>query len=83
MHLYGFWYSQDSVDAWRQDLRDRIGSHAGRTILTEFGTFMTTGLNFNGPANNNEIRYLVGMTEQGRAYNMGSCYWPGVGYIFS
>jgi endoglucanase len=77
-HLYGFWYSRESVDAWQQDLRDRIGSHAGRTILTEFGTVMTTGLNFNGPATNNEIRYLVGMTEQCRAYNMGSCYWPGV-----
>jgi hypothetical protein len=50
-HIYGFWNtSQTSELGWRNDIANRVGSYASRTVITEFGTDMTTGLDFSNAA---------------------------------
>ena len=80
LHQYGFWH-KDWTDPsqWADDLRARIGNCASRTVLDEFGSSMTTGLNYRGPVNgSNEIAYLQAATSTLRRLGMGSVYWPGL-----
>ena len=54
-------------------------SYPSRTIMTEFGSPMTTGDNYLGaPGSNRDIAYLEGVTNQLRASGMGGVYWPGL-----
>jgi hypothetical protein len=80
LHHYGFWNtSQTSYAGWVSDLKNRLGSCASRTVVDEWGAPMTTGLNYNGPINNNYfIAYLQADTDTFRALGMGSVYWPGL-----
>jgi hypothetical protein len=80
LHHYGFWNtSQTSYAWWVNDLKSRIGSCASRTVLDEWGAPMTTGLNYNGPINNNYfIAYVQADTDTVRSLGMGSVYWPGL-----
>lgn len=80
LHHYGFWNtSQTSYSGWVNDLKNRIGSCASRTVVDEWGAPMTTGLNYNGPINNNYfIAYVQADTDTFRALGLGSVYWPGL-----
>ena len=80
LHHYGFWNtSQTSYAGWVSDLKARIGSCAARTVVDEWGAPMTTGLNYNGPINNNYfIAYVQADSDTLRALGMGSIYWPGL-----
>jgi len=80
LHHYGFWASTEtSYSWWVNDFKTRIGSCAYRTIVDEWGTPMTTGLNYNGPINNNAyIAFVQADTDTMRALGMGSVYWPGL-----
>ncbi|MFG2041024.1 ricin-type beta-trefoil lectin domain protein [Dactylosporangium sp. NPDC048998] len=80
LHFYGFWNpSQTSYWSWANDLRDRIGSCASRTVLDEWGAPMTTGLNYNGPINGNAyVAYIQAASDTLRLLGMGSVYWPGL-----
>ncbi|SBT42975.1 Ricin-type beta-trefoil lectin domain-containing protein [Micromonospora narathiwatensis] len=80
LHHYGFWNSsQSSYWYWANDLRNRIGSCASRTVLDEWGAPMTTGLNYNGPINGNAyIAYIQADSDTLRLLGMGSVYWPGL-----
>src|SRR5690242_3299759 len=80
LHHYGFWNtSQTSYDWWVNDLKNRIGSCAARTVLDEWGAPMTTGLNYNGSINGNAfIAYVQADSDTVRSLGMGSVYWPGL-----
>jgi hypothetical protein len=80
LHFYGFWHSTwTDPRQWVDDFDQRLGSCSSRTILDEFGSSMTTGLNYNGPVNgSNEIAYLQSVTNRLRQLHMGSVYWPGL-----
>ena len=83
LHDYAFWGTKDH-QGWLDDLKGRIGSCAGRTVLEEFGVPMTTGLDYNGsstsgdPGSNNYIAFLQAATDTVRSLHMGSIYWPGL-----
>ncbi|MFF2571937.1 ricin-type beta-trefoil lectin domain protein [Streptomyces sp. NPDC058084] len=80
LHQYGFWH-QDWTDParWAADLRARVGNCASRTVLTEFGTELTTGLDYNGPVNGRwAVATLKGQTDTVRELGIGSVYWPGL-----
>ena len=50
-----------------------------RTVMTEFGSPMTTGDNYLGaPGTNRDIAYLEGITNQLRSSGIGGVYWPGL-----
>lgn len=80
LHLYGYWHTDwTDPQQWANDLRARVGTCAGRTVLDEFGASMTTGLNYDGPVNgSNEIAYLQAVTDGVHQLGMGSVYWPGL-----
>jgi cellulase (glycosyl hydrolase family 5) len=79
VHHYAFWQDAQSYQAWRNQTTAMVAEFAGRAVFTEFGTFMTTGLNFNdGNSSTNEVQYLRGLTDQFNALGVGSVYWPGL-----
>ena len=80
LHHYGFWNtSQTSYDWWANDLKNRIGSCASRTVLDEWGAPMTTGLDYNGGINGSAfIAYVQADSDTLHALGMGSVYWPGL-----
>ena len=50
-----------------------------RTVMTEFGSPMTTGDNYlGGPDSNRDIAYLQGITNQLNSSGIGGVYWPGL-----
>ena len=78
-HIYNWWGNHTSVTGWENELRDRIGPYTNRTIVTEYGAPMTTGLDYTGDANNDlSISFIQGVTNVLHEDNMGSCYWPGL-----
>ena len=80
LHNYAFWNtSRVSVTEWERDWRSRYGSYANRTVVTEFGSAMTTGKNYIGHANaDHEIAYIQGATNVFRTDGVSSVYWPGL-----
>jgi hypothetical protein len=79
-HHYAFFYGEKDYAGWVQSFRERLGSCAARSILTEFGAPMDTGLNYHDAnSSNNFVRYIRADTDSLRALNMGSVYWPALG----
>ena len=78
-HIYPWWGSYTTTAAWQQALQSRIDTFGYRTILTEFGAPMTTGLDYSQVSSTDvNINFMQGITQQVSIYNMGSCYWPGL-----
>lgn len=78
VHDYAFWKTLSSEGAWQQDISNIISTYADRVVVTEWGAAMTTGKNYNQPSNDNEVSYIRGLSNELRAKNIGSCYWPGL-----
>jgi hypothetical protein len=79
LHFYGFWNVFTTEWLWKLNLNPRIGSYAGRTIIDEFGSPMTTGINYLTNHDNGRFEsYLASVTDTARANGMGSVYWPGL-----
>jgi hypothetical protein len=80
LHNYAFWNtSRISVTEWERDWRSRFGSYASRTVVTEYGSAMTTGKNYTGHASgDHEIAYIQGSTNVFRSDGIASVYWPGL-----
>jgi hypothetical protein len=80
LHNYAFWNtSRVSVTEWERDWRSRFGSYGSRTVVTEYGSAMTTGKNYTGHANgDHEIAYIQGSTNVFRSDGIASVYWPGL-----
>jgi hypothetical protein len=89
-HEYAFFISFPSESAWQSHIQSDIGSYASRTVCTEFGAVLNTGvldgkttynslLNYDDPNTPDSfVPYLRAMTSQMRSWSMGSVYWPGV-----
>jgi hypothetical protein len=78
LHFYGFWASYTQQADWTTDLRARIGSYAGRTIIDEAGSPMTIGLNYGAHNGNIYTSYFAAVTDTARSLHMGLVYWPGL-----
>jgi endoglucanase len=81
IHDYTFFSNGNIKTAaeWESRFKANVGSYSNRAVLTEFGVPMTTAKNYTGAiVADQEIAYLQGITNQVRAYGMGSVYWPGI-----
>jgi cellulase (glycosyl hydrolase family 5) len=79
-HAYAFWLPQvNDAQTWFALAQGAVGTYQSRTILTEFGVPMTTGVNYSQPANGNgDIAFMQAMSQLCDSFHMGSCYWPGL-----
>jgi hypothetical protein len=80
LHLYSvFGISHNTEAAWVTELNNHLRGYGSRTIITEFGVPMSTGVNYNGARDGNNNRsYYWGMTDTMRSEGVGSIYWPGL-----
>ena len=78
LHFYGFWASHTTEDEWKANLLPRIGEYGWRTLVSEAGSPMTTGLNYGNHNGDVSTAYLGALTEVARDKGMGVVYWPGL-----
>ena len=78
LHFYGFWASDTTEEAWKANLLPRIGEYGWRTLVSEAGSPMTTGLNYGNHEGDVSTSYLGALTEVTRDQGMGVVYWPGL-----
>nr|WP_321452976.1 cellulase family glycosylhydrolase [uncultured Carboxylicivirga sp.] len=78
LHNYAFW-AERSADEWRTDWLNRIGDYGSRTVVTEFGSTMTQGKDYNSTQEgDNEVDYIQAATAIFREKGVQSVYWPGL-----
>ena len=78
LHFYGFWDDDTTEEAWKANLLPRIGEFGWRTLVSEAGSPMTTGLNYGNHEGDVSTAYLGALTEVARDQGMGIVYWPGL-----
>jgi len=89
VHDYSFFVSPayTSEDQWASHIRGYVGNYADRTICTEWGGPMSPGTkdgvsygtqDYNSSGGSFFVAYIRGISNQLRAWNMGSVYWPGL-----
>ena len=78
LHFYGFWASHTTEADWKANLLPRIGEYGWRTLVSEAGSPMTTGLNYGNHEGDVSTAYLGALTEVTRDKGMGVVYWPGL-----
>lgn len=78
LHFYGFWADHTTEDEWKQNLLPRIGEYGWRTVVSEAGAPMTTGLNYGNHEGDVYTSYLGALTEVARDQGIGIVYWPGL-----
>jgi len=78
LHFYGFWANYTTEDEWKANLLPRIGEYGWRTVVTEAGSPMTTGLNYGNHEGDVYTSYLGALTEVARDQGIGIVYWPGL-----
>ncbi|GIG30615.1 ricin-type beta-trefoil lectin domain protein [Cellulomonas marina] len=78
LHFYGFWADHTTEEEWKANLLPRLGDVGWRTLVTEAGSPMTTGLNYANHSGNVSTAYLGALTEVARDQGMGLVYWPGL-----
>jgi hypothetical protein len=81
IHDYTFFSSGTLTTAWQWESRlaSNVGSYGSRTILTEYGNTMNSGINYTGPIGaSQDNAYVQGLTNEARTLSMGSIYWPGI-----
>jgi hypothetical protein len=78
LHFYGFWASSTTEAEWKANLLPRIGEYGWRTIISEAGSPMTTGLNYGNHEGDVYTSYLGALTEVARDQGIGVVYWPGL-----
>ncbi|NUR26323.1 MAG: cellulase family glycosylhydrolase [Catenulispora sp.] len=80
LHLYSvFGISHTTEAAWVTELNNHLHGYGSRTIITEFGVPMSTGVNSNGARDGNNNRsYYWAMTDTMHSKGIGSIYWPGL-----
>lgn len=78
LHFYGFWSDHTTEEEWKANLLPRIGEYGWRTVVTEAGSPMTTGLNYGNHVGDVYTSYLGALTEVARDQGIGIVYWPGL-----
>jgi hypothetical protein len=78
-HIYAYWTTHTTTGAWQSDIQGRIGSsNYSKTVISEMGCTMNSGLNFYGSSStNNEVCYFQGVANACRNDGIAACYWPG------
>lgn len=78
LHNYAFW-AERSAEEWQSDWLNRIGDYASRTVVTEFGSTMTQGKDYNSATGtDNEVDYIQVSASVFRDHGVQSVYWPGL-----
>ena len=78
-HIYPWWGNFNTTGNWQSALQTRIAPFENRTIVTEFGAPMTTGIDYSQAANGNiNISFIQGINAELNTGKIGSCYWPGL-----
>ena len=79
LHMYGTWANYTTESAWVSNLNSRLGGYAGRTIMTEFGGPMTTGINYLTNHDNGQYQsFVAAVTDTARSDGFGTVYWAGL-----
>ncbi|MEV6824986.1 cellulase family glycosylhydrolase [Amycolatopsis sp. NPDC051102] len=80
LHLYSvFGISHNTEAAWITEFKNHLKGYGSRTIVTEFGVPMSTGVNYNGARDGDNNRsYFWAMTDTMHDQGIGSVYWPGL-----
>ena len=101
LHVYNFSSTTTTEQGWGDYLKKVVGPYYNRTIATEYGVVMTTGITYTTPTGGVtgtstassadkvriftpvadptiNITYMNGITNQLRAWGMGSCLWVGL-----
>ncbi|WP_460503152.1 RICIN domain-containing protein, partial [Hymenobacter agri] len=81
IHLYDFFYNSPTTTAasWENAFAANLGSYASRAVLTEWGTFMATGVNYYAAIDNDVKKsYVLGISNYCRQKGIASVYWPGL-----
>jgi Cellulose binding domain/Cellulase (glycosyl hydrolase family 5) len=79
LHIYTFNGSHTTEQGWIDQVNSQLGGFGSRTIVTEFGDPMTTGVDYNGARDGDNNRsYLWAVTDTIRSLGMGGIYWPGL-----
>lgn len=78
LHFYGYWADHTTEAEWKANLLPRIGEYGWRTLVSEAGSPMTTGLNYGNHSGDVYTSYLGALTEVARDNHMGLVYWPGL-----
>jgi MYXO-CTERM domain-containing protein len=89
VHDYSFFGSESMTKEsdWENHIKGSVGSYSDRTICTEWGGPMSPGskngksydyLDYSKSPTNWFEGYIRGISNQLRAWNMGSFYWPGL-----
>ncbi len=78
LHFYGFWANHTTEEEWKANLLPRLGEYGWRTVVSEAGSPMTTGLNYGNHEGDVYTSYLGALTEVAREQGIGIVYWPGL-----
>lgn len=80
LHIYSmFGDSHTTEAAWVSDFEGNMCGYESRTVVTEFGVPMTTGVNYDGPNNgNNDVSYFYAITDTARSLGIGTVLWTGI-----
>ncbi|WP_051807370.1 cellulase family glycosylhydrolase [Actinoplanes subtropicus] len=79
-HYYATWNPSFTRESqWVADLNNRFGGYQSRTVVTEFGGPMTTGINYLANHDNGEYQsYFAAVTDTARSDSMGTVVWAGL-----
>jgi endoglucanase len=80
LHVYTFFSTGVTTAAgWQSLIASSLGAYAPRTIVTEWGAPMTTGVTYNAAGTGTtDQAYMGGTPGEIRSLGIGSCYWPGL-----
>jgi hypothetical protein len=80
LHIYSMFGTSHTTEAdWVTELQNNLCGYASRTVITEFGVPMTTGVNYNGPRDGtNNISYFYALTDTARSQGIGTILWTGI-----
>jgi hypothetical protein len=80
IHLYNPWDSESADAAAWYDLADsQIKPYGERTIVTEYGQAMTTGVDYMSTTSKDPlVAHLTGLSKYMREHKMGGTHWVGL-----
>jgi len=79
LHMYGTWAGYTTESAWVSDLNSRLGGYASRTVMTEFGGPMTTGIDYLTNHSNGQYQsFVAAVIDTARSDGFGTVYWAGL-----
>jgi endoglucanase len=78
LHIYPFTNAtMTDTSGWTSLLQTDLGSYASRTIVTEWGAPMTTGIDYSGAGEGDHNGSFISAISTYLHDNaIGSCYWP-------